>query len=108
MELLVIFVGLILFDLAAVRWGSDSRRLVSSCEECVAAQTGLARQTVVEAFDQLIGEGYAVSRPASGMYVARSLPEDLLHVRPRRRPGGQTATAAIGVSRRGAMLATIP
>ena len=38
MELLVIFVGLILFDLAAVRWGSDSRRLVSSCEEWLAAQ----------------------------------------------------------------------
>src|SRR5262249_1418508 len=45
----------------------------------VAQQTGLARQTVVEAFDQLIAEGYVVSRPASGTYVTETLPDQLVN-----------------------------
>ncbi len=54
----------------------------------VAQQTGLARQTVVEAFEQLIAEGYAIPRQASGTYVAETLPDDLLEAKPKRKPTG--------------------
>jgi GntR family transcriptional regulator / MocR family aminotransferase len=39
---------------------------------------GLARATVVEAYDQLSGEGYFETKLGSGTMVARQLPEDLL------------------------------
>jgi GntR family transcriptional regulator/MocR family aminotransferase len=71
----------------------------------VARQTGLARQTVVEAYDQLIAEGYAIARPASGTYAAETLPDDLLHARPRRRPSGSAYGTARGLSRRGEQIA---
>jgi GntR family transcriptional regulator/MocR family aminotransferase len=74
----------------------------------VAQQTGLARQTVVEAIDQLVAEGYAVPRLASGTYVAESLPDDLLQVHRRRKPGGPVPLGPRGLSRRGALLASIP
>ncbi len=40
--------------------------------------TGLSRNTVLSSYDQLIAEGYIVSRPGSGTYVASSLPDQLL------------------------------
>lgn len=36
----------------------------------MAAACGVARSTVVEAYDRLVGEGVLVSRPGSGFYVA--------------------------------------
>jgi GntR family transcriptional regulator / MocR family aminotransferase len=41
-------------------------------------QLDVARATVVEAYEQLIGEGYLETRPGSGTAVATELPEDLL------------------------------
>jgi GntR family transcriptional regulator / MocR family aminotransferase len=41
-------------------------------------QLGVARATVVEAFDQLAGEGYIETRMGSGTMVAAELPEALL------------------------------
>jgi GntR family transcriptional regulator / MocR family aminotransferase len=73
----------------------------------VARQTGLARQTVVEAFEQLVAEGYAIPRQASGTYVADTLPDDLLQARPRRRPAGPVPAGPRGLSKRGAALASI-
>jgi len=40
--------------------------------------TGLSRNTVLSAYDQLIAEGYIVSRAGSGTYVASSLPDQVL------------------------------
>jgi GntR family transcriptional regulator / MocR family aminotransferase len=41
-------------------------------------QLDVARATVVEAYEQLIGEGYIETRPGSGTSVAAELPENLL------------------------------
>jgi len=50
----------------------------------VARDLGLSRHTVVEAFLQLLAEGYIEGKVGSGTYVTRTLPEELLHpFRPR-------------------------
>jgi len=74
----------------------------------VAQQTGVARQTVVEAFEQLIAEGYAIPRQASGTYVAETLPDDLLEAKPKRKPTGPVPAGHNGLSKRGQALAAIP
>jgi GntR family transcriptional regulator/MocR family aminotransferase len=73
----------------------------------VAQQTGLARQTVVEAFDQLIAEGYVVPRPASGTTVADTIPDQLLNARSRARRAPPTNAAPGRLSRRGFRLASV-
>src|SRR5215813_9155855 len=73
----------------------------------VAQQTGLARQTVVEAFEQLIAEGYVVSRPASGTYVANTIPDQLLNARSRASRSQQAHAVPGQLSRRGAQLASV-
>jgi len=56
----------------------------------LAQHYGVARGTVVEAFDELKWEGYLETRVGSGTWVARSLPEALFEVtdppRPAHRP----------------------
>ena len=42
---------------------------------------GVSRTTVLGAFDQLVAEGYIIGVVGSGSYVARQLPDHLLHVR---------------------------
>lgn len=51
-------------------------RLPASRE--MAQVTGLSRNTVLSAYDQLIAEGYIDSRAGSGTYVASSLPDQVL------------------------------
>src|ERR1700745_3594387 len=46
----------------------------------IARQYGLARGTIVNAFDQLASEGYVESNVGSGTFVSKILPERLLHV----------------------------
>jgi GntR family transcriptional regulator/MocR family aminotransferase len=46
----------------------------------LARQYGLARGTVVSAFEQLKSEGYLEGTIGSGTHVSQVLPEDLLHV----------------------------
>jgi GntR family transcriptional regulator/MocR family aminotransferase len=61
----------------------------------VARDLGISRYTVVEAFLQLLSEGYIEGKAGSGTYVTRTLPEELLHSsRPRR-----TAPAPLPASR---------
>ena len=52
----------------------------------LARQYGLARGTIVNAFEQLKSEGYTEGRVGAGTYVNNILPDDLLQVRPRARP----------------------
>lgn len=52
------------------------RRLPSSRE--LAAEQGISRTTVVEAFERLESEGYIITRPRIGLFVADTLPEDIL------------------------------
>ena len=51
-------------------------RLPASRE--LAQVTGLSRNTVLSAYDQLIAEGYIDSQAGSGTYVASSFPEQVL------------------------------
>lgn len=51
-------------------------RLPASRE--LAQVTGLSRNTVLSAYDQLIAEGYIDSRAGSGTYVSSSLPDQVL------------------------------
>jgi GntR family transcriptional regulator/MocR family aminotransferase len=53
-------------------------RLPSS--RVLAADLGVCRETSLFAFDQLIAEGYVVTRPGAGTYVAPDLPDDLPRV----------------------------
>lgn len=46
----------------------------------LARQYGLARGTIVNAFDQLASEGYIEGNVGSGTFVTRILPERMLHV----------------------------
>jgi len=76
-----------------------SRRLASTL--------GVARQTVLDTYEQLAAEGYLVGRHGSGTFVAEVLPDHLLRVR------GQTVSQASqegrvhrGISKRGALLSS--
>lgn len=45
----------------------------------LAADLGISRNVVLLAYDQLSAEGYIESRPGAGTFVARALPDALLH-----------------------------
>src|SRR3954464_10612285 len=45
----------------------------------LAETLGASRSTVINAFDQLLAEGYIYGVRGSGTYVVRVLPEELLH-----------------------------
>lgn len=47
----------------------------------LADQLGISRMTVVNAYDQLLAEGYLEGKHGSGTYVAAHLPEEFLRVR---------------------------
>ena len=47
----------------------------------LADELEVSRNTVLEAYEQLVAEGYLESRVGSGTYVAKELPEELLRVR---------------------------
>lgn len=53
-------------------------RLPSSRD--MARLLGVSRNTVVNGVEQLVAEGYLETVPKSGTYVARRLPEEMLHV----------------------------
>ena len=75
----------------------------------LAASQGVARGTVVAAYEQLIAEGYLQSRVGSGTRVSVVLPDSLLKVAPDR-PASPVRKQAMApaLSRRGARLARSP
>src|SRR5262245_10630527 len=74
-------------------------RLLSS--RALAADLGVSRTTSLLALEQLLAEGYLTTRPGSGTYVARELPDD----RPRpREPGPGPTRRHPPLSRRGEAL----
>ncbi len=80
-------------------------RLPSTRE--LAAELGVSRNTVMNAFEQLLAEGYLEGRTGSGTFVSKALPEDLLSARAesRRAAGAARAKGArLGLSRRGELL----
>ena len=68
----------------------------------LATELGVARQTVVLAYERLTAEGYVRARTGSGTYVSADLPD----AAPTPAPPPQTAAQAL--SARGATLAAIP
>lgn len=47
----------------------------------LARELGVSRNTVLNAYEQLLAEGYLEGRAGSGTYVPRTLPEEMLQVR---------------------------
>lgn len=68
----------------------------------LAAELGVARQTVVLAYERLASEGYVRARTGSGTFVASDLPDAAPT------PAAPPQTAANALSHRGARLAAIP
>jgi GntR family transcriptional regulator/MocR family aminotransferase len=73
----------------------------------LAAQLGVARMTVVNAYEQLLTEGYLKGKVGAGTYVATTIPEEMLQIArgssARRRSPPPTRSNAL--SRRGEWLA---
>lgn len=66
---------------------------------------------MLDAYAQLLAEGYVIGQVGSGTCVARALPEDTLHVRssrPAHAASEAVPQARRALSRRGALLATTP
>jgi GntR family transcriptional regulator / MocR family aminotransferase len=61
----------------------------------LASELEVSRKTVVNAFEQLISEGYLEGKVGAGTYIARVLPEEVLQVR-RRAPSAASATPTPG------------
>src|SRR5271156_1374501 len=68
----------------------------------LAHELGVARQTVVLAYERLAAEGYVRGRTGSGTYVATDLPDQAPA------PASTPLVSAVALSARGARLAQIP
>jgi GntR family transcriptional regulator / MocR family aminotransferase len=79
-------------------------RLPSTRE--LATDLGVSRNTVMNAFEQLLAEGYVEGQVGSGTYVSRALPDDLLHARTQTARAPQRARAGRTLARRAALITT--
>src|SRR3954447_21197223 len=59
----------------------------------LATALGVSRNTVLNAYDQLLAEGYLNSREGSGTVVASLLPETLLATQTTQQPPARSSTA---------------
>jgi GntR family transcriptional regulator / MocR family aminotransferase len=69
----------------------------------LAAALAVSRTTVINAFDQLLAEGYLEGRKGSGTFVAGSLPDDLLRVRAKATGATSRTQKTRKISKRGVM-----
>jgi GntR family transcriptional regulator/MocR family aminotransferase len=74
----------------------------------LARELAVSRTTVLNAFEQLLAEGYIEGRTGSGSYVARILPEDMLSVGRGVDPPPEASDRRASLSQGGALLATLP
>jgi GntR family transcriptional regulator/MocR family aminotransferase len=80
----------------------------------LATELGVSRNTVMNAFEQLIAEGYIQGKVGAGTYVTRALPEESLQVRPGGSRQGLTGQAVFlhagqgALSKRGSLIAATP
>ena len=70
----------------------------------LAAELGVSRATVVNAFDQLAAEGYLAGRHGSGTFVAGSVPDEAFRAPLPRPPAGRPRRPTRGLSARGTAL----
>ena len=71
----------------------------------LAAESGVSRNTVLAAFDQLNAEGYLEARRGSGTYVARVLPEQMISPGRAVKSSAQSRATPRGLSERGQRIA---
>jgi GntR family transcriptional regulator/MocR family aminotransferase len=71
----------------------------------LADELGVSRNTVLNAYEQLLAEGYLEGKVGSGTYVPRTLPEEMLQVPPIGEPARPTPANRPALSRRGELLA---
>ncbi|HYE16030.1 MAG TPA: PLP-dependent aminotransferase family protein, partial [Pyrinomonadaceae bacterium] len=71
----------------------------------MAAELKVSRNTVLNAFEQLLAEGYVEGQTGSGTYVSRRLPEELLNARGSERRVAKRPRHGGRLSRRGEALA---
>ncbi|MBI5030914.1 MAG: PLP-dependent aminotransferase family protein [Chloroflexi bacterium] len=89
-----------------------TRRLVPGTRlpptRALAAELGVARNTVVNAFEQLLAEGYIEGKVGSGTYVSHALPDDVLQTRAKSSPPTRAISSSAALSKRGAIIASAP
>ncbi|MDQ4106849.1 MAG: PLP-dependent aminotransferase family protein [Actinomycetota bacterium] len=73
----------------------------------LSSELGISRNTVMNAFLQLLAEGYLEGQVGSGTYVSRSLPDDLLHAQSAAGTGHIRESEGDGLSGRGTALAAM-
>lgn len=78
-------------------------RLQSTRE--LAVELGVSRNTVINAFEQLLAEGYLEGQVGSGTYVTRALPDDMLYARDVTPKAGKARRTGRVLSARGRVIA---
>jgi GntR family transcriptional regulator / MocR family aminotransferase len=71
----------------------------------MATELGVSRNTLMNAFDQLLAEGYVEGHVGAGTFVSRTLPEDLLEARAKTTVASRLHPGSRGLSLRGKVLA---
>jgi GntR family transcriptional regulator/MocR family aminotransferase len=73
----------------------------------LAMQLAVSRMTIVNAYEQLLAEGYIEGKSGSGTYVASVIPEEMLEIRDKKTSESKTsATNQPMLSKRGQLLAS--
>jgi GntR family transcriptional regulator/MocR family aminotransferase len=70
----------------------------------LADELGISRNTVVNAYEQLLAEGYLEGWVGSGTYVPRTLPDEMIAVRPAARAEQAAPARRPRLSQRGKLL----
>jgi GntR family transcriptional regulator/MocR family aminotransferase len=71
----------------------------------LAGDLGVSRNTVLNAYEQLLAEGYLEGKLGSGTYVHRTLPDAMMQVHPGSAPARPALPRRRALSRRGEVLA---
>lgn len=64
----------------AILCGEFNRGMRLPATRLLAKHLGVARMTVVNAYEQLLAEGYLEGKTGAGTYVAATLPEEMLQI----------------------------
>src|SRR5437763_12735809 len=73
----------------------------------LADERGVSRNTVLNAYEQLLAEGYLEGKVGSGTYVPRTLPEEMILVRKSSEPSRPPRPLRPALSKRGELLARV-
>jgi GntR family transcriptional regulator / MocR family aminotransferase len=91
----------------AIVSGREAAGMPLPSSRALAVDLGVSRNTVLNAFDQLLAEGYVTGRRGSGTFVTDGLPDNLLWVRSTREKAAHRVRLGRTLSRRGRQLAAL-